>query len=164
MNQNQDQEIEIQIQGEKDEPFPFPSVEIPIKNTIIDKEIEDQKDLIDTHNEKWKNLIEASKNFFGIDEESENESNLPIFTNKTLVNWNERTIKILKRRKIFGGKIKESALKQFVENIDINMLDKGDSYRYFKLTNQIPAKKKEENLSRFIGNRISKAIQVKILY
>lgn len=159
---NQDQEIEIRIEDEENEAFPFPSVEIPIKNTNVDQEIQNQEDGGKKGNiEKWKNMVEASKIFFGIDAECEQESNLPILTNKTLVNWNERTIKILKNKNIFGGKIKESAIKQFVENVDINMLDKGDTYRYFKLTNKIPQKNREENLSSFIGNRIAKAINVR---
>lgn len=156
---NEDQEIEIEIERENEDAPPFPPVVTPMTVTNPDQE----KPLQASENknvERWKSLVQASRVFFGIDTKTEPESNSPIYTNKTLVNWNERTLKVLKKKRIFGGKIKESALKQFIENIDENLLEEGDSYRYFKVTNRVLPKRRQENLTSFIGNKLGNVFQV----
>jgi hypothetical protein len=53
--------------------------------------------------------------------------------NKTLNNWNERTFRVLNNNLIFGGKIKESKIEKYLENLDERNVDVTDPFAFYKM-------------------------------
>jgi hypothetical protein len=59
---------------------------------------------------------------------------IPIY--KTLNNWNERTFGVLNSNMIFGGKIKEKALDNYLENLNEDAVDMTDPFLHYKTTGE----------------------------
>ena len=68
-------------------------------------------------------------------------SPIPIY--KTLNNWNERTLRVLNSNNLFGGKLKEKALDNYLENLNEDFVDFTDPFMHYKMTgSHIDASKK----------------------
>lgn len=101
----------------------------------------------------WKSILNSTKMFLGIDQDdsggssgsggngqpyaretSATDSQSPIYQNKALNNWNERTFRVLRSNMIFGGKIKEKAVDKYLENLNETIADDSDVFLYYKST------------------------------
>ena len=56
----------------------------------------------------------------------------PITAHKTINNWNQRTFLVLKKNRIFGGKLKQSALDDYVHNLDENVVEETNPFIMYK--------------------------------
>lgn len=116
---------------------------------------------------KWIDLSKALKStpsnikkFLGIDSnhsaqdcKSTGSNQCPIHLNKTLVNWNERTFCVLKNNMVFGGKLKKTALNDYIQNLDENIVDESDVFLLYKSTGDstvIPRKTKSPAYHKLI--------------
>lgn len=111
-------------------------------------------------------LLRSTKHFFGIDQtddgtntsqqqesnaedgspssstqrkQQQQQHNSPIYHNKALTNWNERTFRVLKSNAVFGGKLKKEALPEYISNLDDTTLKPDDDneanmFLYYKKT------------------------------
>ena len=164
---NNDGDVEIPI--EREETLPFPLVDKPITGTLnsgwnkVREKIENDDDEKTKTANKWKNIMDASKVFFGVDsDQSKSRTKTPIYLNKTLVNWNERTFKVMEKNRIFGGKLKKTALKDYIENLDENIVDEGDSYAFYKTTNRVLPRSKD-NTSSSKQARLAKPVSKTVI-
>lgn len=88
-------------------------------------------------------MVTNTKHFLGIDQSDSNDGGgasaskrSPIYQNKALTNWNERTFRVLQSNAVFGGKIKEKALDRYLDSMDENLVDEnsGNAFLYYKST------------------------------
>ena len=94
---------------------------------------------------KWSSVLKGTKHFLGIDQTDTNALSTdtsnslkrsPIYQNKALTNWNERTFRVLKSNAVFGGKIKQTALDQYINTIDDSSTSDANTFLYFKSRGQ----------------------------
>lgn len=137
---------------------------------------------------KWPSMIKfvrGTKHFFGIDQtdetthggsvsvhqsnDSSNRSQTkrsPIYQNKALTNWNERTFRVLKSNAVFGGKLKETALDRYIENIDgtPDESNQGNAFLYYKSTGESLDLRKRTALTDIAMDGVRKALKVNTCY
>ncbi|RNA20213.1 hypothetical protein BpHYR1_019539 [Brachionus plicatilis] len=162
---NDDQSVEIEILQESI-PF-FPMVDNPITSTItgdrgwnlVRREISRQSSNIQSA-KNWKILVNKSmQKFFGVDWDCETQSNLPVNTNKNLVEWNQREFKIIQNKNLFGGKLKYEAFKDYIENIDEELLDDADNYAHYRKTKTVLPRSRDEKLTNLLERRLSSPLK-----
>lgn len=135
---------------------------------------------------KWPSMIKfvrGTKHFFGIDQtdetnggsggvhqsndssnRSQTKRSSPIYQNKALTNWNERTFRVLKSNAVFGGKLKETALDRYIENIDDtpDESNQGNAFLYYKSTGESLDLRKRTALTDIAMDGVRKAFKVNI--
>ena len=78
------------------------------------------------------NFQSNTRSFLGVD----SPSTLNIPTNDvTLNNWHQRTYRVLNGNRLFGGKIKEEKIEEYMEKIGEDAVDESDPFFYFKHSN-----------------------------
>lgn len=90
----------------------------------------------------WGNVVKVIRSapsstvkFLGIEPSASrsNIANSPIFVNKTLNNWNERTFRVLNDNPVFGGKLKEKALDNYINVLDEDLVGETDPFYNYKI-------------------------------
>jgi hypothetical protein len=81
--------------------------------------------------------------------------------NKTLTNWDERTFKVLNKNPIFGGKVKESKIKKYLDNVDETNVDMTDPCLYYKLNGSaLDTSKHKITIKTIANDSIGKVFKV----
>jgi hypothetical protein len=94
----------------------------------------------------------------GNDVSTSSAAPIPIY--KTLNNWNERTFRVLNSNLIFGGKIKEKALDNYLENLDEDAVDVTDPFLHYKTTGNQIDRSKRISVANLAMNGVRKVLNV----
>ena len=107
---------------------------------------------------KMKNIVNVfqsnTRSFLGVD--SSSTSHQPT-ADTTLNNWNERTFKVLSSNFLFGGKIKDGKIQEYLDQIDNETSAEAGSFLYYKHTNR-PIDEGIEGLGGLVKRKINQVL------
>jgi hypothetical protein len=85
--------------------------------------------------------------------------------NKTLTSWDERTFRVLNSSPIFGGKVKESKIEKYLDQINEENTEVSDPFLYYKLNGSslnLSKNKQKITVGKIASESFSKVFKVRI--
>ncbi len=86
--------------------------------------------------------------------------------NKTLTNWDQRTFRVLNTNPIFGGKVKESKIESYLEQLNEDNAEISNPFLYYKLNGSsldLSKSKQKITVGKMASEGLNKVFKVRII-